>query len=212
MASLRLQNFIIERMPNNDIYVSHFNGKDKIFVGKSNEVMCINELENGELVFIKKSLKQEGIIHYYGNKSYTFFASDKINKILPNIYLLTNNEDNKHLLYNTKSKCSLETFDDQIIVRDENILSYKNIVVGNYSDTIVRFIAKDNLKYTVNISTLQQRIISNPSTYYNSLEEEGLLKLEVYNYLLKLNEIGKIETREENKREQMVEKILKKRG
>ena len=58
MAKLRLQNFIIERNQNNELYINNINCLDKLYIGKSSEIICINELDNGEVVFIKKNLNQ----------------------------------------------------------------------------------------------------------------------------------------------------------
>lgn len=196
MAKLRLQNFIIERNQNNELYINSINCQDKLYIGKSSEIICINELENGEVVFIKKTLNQEGIIHCFDKNSYFCFYNDKINKILPNVYLICDNEEEEHLLYNTKTKKTLKTFNDQIEVQDNQILSIKNFVEKNFNDTITSFIDKDTLEITTLYSTLQQREIS-PKFLY-----------EVKKYLQLLNNLDKVETREDVKNKQAVKKIL----
>ena len=198
MASLHLQNYIINRDNTNKLFVSKPNGFDKTYIGKSSEIMCIKELDNGELIFIKKTLDKESIVHYFdsGTISYT---GDKINKILPNIYLLSN--EDYQLLYNVKTKNSLKTT-NFIKVDDNQLLLIENIKLDNFSDTIIKVIDQNSLKIICIYSTLQQRQIDVLDESINNV-----LKNEIYKYLYLLNNVDKVETREEVKTKEALKKI-----
>ncbi len=158
MAKLYLQKYVIERNPKNKLFVSKFNGKNKLYIGISREISYISELENGELVFIIKNLNKEGIIHYFENQDnldFIYFYSNKINKILPSIYLLSNIDNNIHILYNTKTKKSLETYNDQILIKENKILSIKN---NNEDNLEIRIIDIDNLDYINSYNILKRNI------------------------------------------------------